>query len=124
MKTGIAAAARAAARNRTLRRVGMTAALAAGRRAEPIARERYGAWRDRRIDRDRAIKLARQVGGRISEGTIIAGTPHFVVWRDGRPVDAFPHVPDLETRPELRGFDAGLTRDLTAPARRVRLPGR
>jgi hypothetical protein len=120
----VVAAAKAASRNRTVRRVGATAALAAAKRVEPVARERYGGWRDRRIDRDRARKLARQIGGRVSEDTIIGGRPHYVVWRDGEPVDAFPHVDDLGARPELRHFDARLARDPSSPARRVRLPGR
>ncbi len=102
----IVTAAKAASRNKTVRRVGATAALAAARRVEPIARERYDTWRDRRIDRDRALKLARQIGGRYSEDTIIDGQPHFVVWSaDGKPVDAFPHVDDLAARPELETFD-------------------
>ena len=78
-------AARAASRNRTVRRVGATAALAAAKRVEPIARERYGTWRDRRVDRDMAMRLARQIGGRYSEDTIIEGGPHFVVWQRRRP---------------------------------------
>ena len=117
----IVTAAKAASRNKTVRRVGATAALAAARRVEPIARERYGTWRDRRIDRDRALKLARQIGGRYSEDTIIDGQPHFVVWSaDGKPVDAFPHVDDLAARPELQAFDVALTLDPAAPPRRRR----
>lgn len=106
----IAAAAKAAAGNKLVRRLAGPAALAAARKAGPIAQQRYGVWRDRRVYRDRALKLARQMGGRYSEDTIIGGEPHFVVWKDGRPVQAFPHVEELETRPELRGFDARLAR--------------
>ena len=58
----IAGAARAAARNRTVRRLAMTAGVAAAKQGGPVAQARYAAWRDRRIDRDRAIKLARQIG--------------------------------------------------------------
>jgi len=120
----IVTAAKAASRNRTVRRVGATAALAAARRVEPVARERYGTWRDRRVDRDMAMRLARQIGGRYSEDTIIDGQSHFVVWRDGKPVDAFPHVDDLASRPELATFDPALTHDPAVPPRRIRVPGR
>ena len=100
------------------------AALAAARHVGPIAQERYAAWRDRRVYRDRAVKLARQMGGTLSEDTIIAGEPHFVVWKDGKPVEAFPHVDDLAARPELAGFDAAYAREPRAPRGRPRLPGR
>ena len=121
----IVTAAKAASRNRTVRRVGATAALAAAKKVEPVARERYDAWRDRRIDRDRAVKLARQIGGRFSEDTIIDGRPHFVVWgADGQPVDAFPPVEDLPARRELAAFDVRLARDPDAQTRRLRVPGR
>jgi hypothetical protein len=113
----IASAARAAARNKTVRRIAMTAGVAAAKRGGPIAQARYAAWRDRRVDRDRAVKLARQIGGRYSEDTIIAGTPHFVVWKDGKPVEAFPHVDDLGARPELQGFDENLARKPKPPRR-------
>jgi hypothetical protein len=104
----IATAARSAAKNKTVRRVAMTAGVAAARRGGPVVQARYAAWRDRRVDRDRAVKLARQLGATYSTDTIIDGTPHFVVWKDGRPVEAFPHVDDLASRPELQGFDQNL----------------
>jgi hypothetical protein len=107
----IAAAAKAAARNKVVRGLAASAGAAAAKRVGPIAQERYGTWRDRRVDRDRAIKLARQLRGRYSQDTIIDGEPHFVVWKDGTPVRAFPHVDDLATRPELNGFDARLAHD-------------
>jgi hypothetical protein len=124
MTTGrtIAAAARAAARNRAVRALAISAGTAAARRVGPIAQERYDDWRDRRVHRDRAIKLARQMNGRYSQDTIIDGRPHFVVWKDGRPVQAFPAVEDLEARPELRHFDARLAQEPKLP-RRAR-PGR
>lgn len=120
----IATAARAAARNKTVRRIAAPAALAAAKHVGPIAQQRYGEWRDRRVYRDRAVKLARQMGGQLSEDTIIAGEPHFVVWKDGKPVEAFPHVDDLATRPELTGFDAKYARAPREPRGRPRLPGR
>ena len=120
----IATAAKAVAGNKMVRRMAGPAALAAARKAGPVAQQRYGVWRDRRVYRDRAVKLARQMGGRYSEDTIIGGEPHFVVWKDGTPVQAFPHVDDLAARPELAGFDAQLARVPPAPRRKPRLPGR
>jgi len=114
----IAAMAKAAAQNKAVRGIAISAGAAAARRVGPIAQERYGHWRDRRVDRDRAIKLARQIGGRYSEETIIGGEPHFVVWKDGKPVQAFPPVDDVASRPELVGFDQSLTRVPRAPKRR------
>jgi hypothetical protein len=116
----ISAAAKAAARNKAIRGLAVTAGAAAAKKAGPIAQQRYGAWRDRRIDRDRAIKLARQLQGRYSQDTIIAGEPHFVVWKDGAPIQAFPHVDDLASRPELKSFDAGLAHEPPPVRRRAR----
>jgi hypothetical protein len=107
----IAAAARAAARNKAIQGLAVSGGAALAKRAGPIAQQRYGVWRDRRIDRDRAIKLARQLRGGYSTDTIIDGRPHFVVWKDGAPVAAFPHVDDLAARPELQGFDPSLARE-------------
>jgi hypothetical protein len=104
----IATAARAAARNKTVQKLAVTAGLAAAKRGSPVVQARYAAWRDRRVDRDRAIKLARQIGGRYSADTIIDGSPHFVVWKDGKPVNAFPPVEDLAGRPELQDFNEAL----------------
>jgi hypothetical protein len=120
----IAQAARAAANNKAVRGIAISAGAAAARRAGPVLQERYGTWRDRRIDKDRAIKLARQMGGRYSEDTIIDGSPHVVVWKDGAPVQAFPHVSDLQDRPELRGFDDHLTREPPKPREPIHLPRR
>ena len=85
--------------------------------AEPALRERYDRWSGSRADRLLAIRLARQIQGRYSEGTIIAGTPHYVVWKDGVPLEAFPPVEDLELRPELRDFDQRLLK-VPPPERR------
>jgi len=117
----IATAARAVARNKAVRGAAATAALKAAARAEPVLRERYDRWRGGRLDRDRAVKLARQIRGRFSEDTIIAGEPHYVVWKDGVPVEAFPPVADLELRPELRDFDERLAKEppLERPPRRL-----
>jgi hypothetical protein len=107
----IAAAAKAAAQNKAIRGLAMSAGAAAAKHGAPVAQRRYAAWRDRRIDRDRAVKLARQIQGRYSEDTIIDGRPHFVVWKEGEPIQAFPPVEDLAGRPELRGFDPGLAKE-------------
>jgi hypothetical protein len=107
----IATAARAVARNKAVQGAAAAAAAKAAARAEPVLRERYDRWSGRRVDRDRAIKLARQVRGRWSEDTIIGGEPHHVVWKDGVPVEAFPPVPDLEVRTELRDFDERLAKE-------------
>jgi len=120
----IAQAVRAASRNAAVRRVALLAATEAGRRIGPVGARRWNDWRDRRQARDRAIKLARQIGGRYSADTIIGGEPHFVVWRDGQPVEAFPPVADLAARSELHGFDARLTHEPPPPGRRFRPPNR
>jgi hypothetical protein len=115
--------ARALARNKTVQTAAATVAANAAAKAGPSARGRYDSWRDRRIHRDRAIKLARQVRGRYSEDTIIAGHPHYVVWKDGRPVEAFPPVEDLGGRPELEDFEAALAHEpppLKPPRRGLR----
>jgi hypothetical protein len=118
----IAAAVKAASQNRAVRGIAVSAGAAAMRHIGPIAQERYSSWRDRRVDRDRAIRLARQLGGRYSEDTIIDGERHFVVWKDGAPVEAFPHVDNLADRPELAGFDAGLTHAPPPERRKPRPP--
>lgn len=126
--SGIRTAARTVAQNKAVRRLAGPAALAAAKHLQPVAQERYASWRDRRVHRDRAIKLARQMGGRYSEDTIIGGEPHFVVWKDSRPVQAFPHVDDLAGRPELAGFDPELAkqppklRERPRPPKPPRLP--
>jgi hypothetical protein len=114
----IAAAARAAARNKALQGIALSAGAAGAKKIGPIAQQRYAAWRDRRIDRDRAIKLARQIQGRYSSDTIIDGQPHFVVWKDGKPIQAFPHAEDLGNRPELQGFDHRLAHEPPPERRR------
>ena len=100
-----------------------SAGAAAARHVGPAVQQRYGSWRERRQDRDRAIKLARQMAGRVSEDTIIDGEPHVVVWKDGRPVQAFPAVPDLADRPELIGFDDRLATEPPPLRQARRFPG-
>ena len=117
----IVTAARAVSRNKAVRAVAATAAAKAASRAEPLLRDRYDRWQGSRVSRDRAIKLARQIRGRFSEDTIIGGEPHYVVWKDGVPVEAFPPVADLELRPELRDFDERLAKEPPPERERRRL---
>jgi hypothetical protein len=98
-------AARAVARNKAVQGAAAAAAAKLASRAEPALRERYDRWSGGRADRLLAIRLARQIKGRYSQDTIIAGKPHSVVWKEGVPIAAFPPVEDLELRPELRDFD-------------------
>jgi hypothetical protein len=117
----IVTAARAVSRNKAVRAVAATAAAKAATRAEPLLRERYDRWQGSRVGRDRAVKLARQIRGRFSEDTIIGGEPHYVVWKDGVPVEAFPPVADLELRTELRDFDERLAKEPPPERERRRL---
>ena len=112
-----AAAARALASNRAVRAAAAAAAAKLATNAEPALRERYDRWSGSRSGRLLAIRLARQIQGRYSEGTIIAGAPHYVVWKAAAPVEAFPPVEDLELRPELRDFDQRLLK-VPPPERR------
>jgi hypothetical protein len=116
--SAIAAAARAASRNKAIQGIAVSAGAAGAKKLGPIAQQRYATWRDRRIDKDRAIKLARQLGGRYSSETIIDGQPHFVVWKDGKPIQAFPRKEDLGNRPELQGFDHRLAHEPPPERRR------
>ncbi len=112
-----ARAARALANNRAVRAAAAAGAAKLAANAEPALRERYDRWSGARTDRLLAIRLARQIQGTYSEGTIIASTPHYVVWKAGAPVEAFPPVEDLELRPELRDFDQRLLK-VPPPERR------
>jgi hypothetical protein len=113
----ITTVARAAAKNKAVQGAAAAAAAKLAANAEPALRERYDRWSGARANRLLAIRLARQIQGTYSEGTIIAGTPHYVVWKAGAPVEAFPPVEDLELRPELRDFDQRL-RKVPPPERR------
>jgi hypothetical protein len=115
----VAAAARAVARNKAVQGAAAAAAAKLAANAEPALRERYDRWSGARANRLLAVRLARQIQGEYSEGTIIAGTPHYVVWKAGAPVETFPPVEDLELRPELRDFDRGLLRHPPPERRRL-----
>jgi hypothetical protein len=115
----IASVARAAARNKAVQGAAAAAAAKLAANAEPALRERYDRWSGGRANRLLAVRLARQIQGAYSEDTIIAGAPHYVVWKAGAPVEAFPAVEDLELRPELRDFDQRLLK--VPPPERGRL---
>jgi hypothetical protein len=113
----ITSVAKAAAKNKAVQGAAAAAAAKLAANAEPALRERYDRWSGGRTNRLLAIRLARQIQGTYSEGTIIASTPHYVVWKAGAPVEAFPPVEDLELRPELRDFDQRLLK-VPPPERR------
>jgi hypothetical protein len=113
----ITSVAKAAAKNKAVQGAAAAAAAKLAANAEPALRERYDRWSGARTNRLLAIRLARQIQGTYSEGTIIAGSPHYVVWKAGAPVEAFPPVEDLELRPELRAFDPWLLK-VPPPERR------
>jgi len=113
----ITSVAKAAAKNKAVQGAAAAAAAKVASNAEPALRERYDRWSAARTNRLLAIRLARQIQGTYSEGTIIAGSPHYVVWKAGAPVEAFPPVEDLELRPELRDFDQRLLK-VPPPERR------
>ena len=113
----ITSVAKAAAKNKAVQGAAAAAAAKVASNAEPALRERYDRWSAARTNRLLAIRLARQIQGTYSEGTIIASTPHYVVWKAGAPVEAFPPVEDLELRPELRDFDQRLQK-VPPPERR------
>jgi hypothetical protein len=66
-----------------------------------------------RRDREHAERLARQVGGKLAKVSL-RGSPelHLVVWKDGVPFAAFPHVEgDLADLPELQHIPEELLYD-------------
>jgi hypothetical protein len=64
--------------------------------------------REDRKHRRLATDLARQIGGQVSLGTVIAADRYHVVWRSDEPVDCFPTLPKnlgpLNERFELTSF--------------------
>ena len=87
---------------------------------------------DREVHRDRAIALARQVHGHLTESILIGSDHrHWIVWKEGVPIAAFPDVRgDLASRTELsHGEEADLkdpddvAAEHQAPRRRLRRRG-
>jgi hypothetical protein len=74
--------------------------------------------RKKREQREHAERLARQVGGKLSETSLVGSQHvHLVVWKDGKPFAAFPHTEgSLTERPELAAFPEDLLFD-PPPAR-------
>ena len=64
------------------------------------------------------------MGGQVSEDTIIDGEPHFVVWKDGTPVQAFPAVEGLADQARARGLRRAPGPDPAAAARAAPLTER
>jgi hypothetical protein len=68
-----------------------------------------------RRNRKQAQALARQVGGKYSEGTIIAHQEYLVVWKDAQPIACFPPLTSEQLNgkelcdcQELQGFNQSL----------------
>jgi hypothetical protein len=63
-----------------------------------------------RREREHAERLARQVGGKLAEVSLRGSAEsHLVVWKDGAPFAAFPHVEgELAERPELEAIPEDL----------------
>ena len=72
------------------------------------APERGNTYLADRKRRRLAMDLARQIGGRVSVSTVIAGDRYDVVWRGDEPVGIFPALPEnlgpLNERFELTSF--------------------
>jgi hypothetical protein len=70
-----------------------------------------------RRDREHAERLARQVGGKLAEVSLRGSSEsHLVVWKDGTPFAAFPHVEgELADRPELQDVPESLLYDPPPP---------
>jgi hypothetical protein len=80
------------------------------------AGERANAALSRRSDKQKAIDLARQVGGKFSERTIVAGIRRYVVWKNGTPMRSFPHFDgELASQPELQSLPPELLKDPPPP---------
>jgi hypothetical protein len=100
-----------AAKNKELQKAAAGAATWVGKKGG-------GAVMASRRNRKQAHALARQVGGKYSEGTIIAHREYLVVWKDGRPLACFPPLTpeqlngkELCDCEELQGFNESLLRD-------------
>lgn len=87
--------------------------------AGPRALALFVVWLDRVRHRQTAIGEADQIDGMFS-AAIVDGQRHVIVWKDGRPVSAYPPVPgDLEQK--LRDHSRkGLTTPDELPTRRAR----
>lgn len=106
-----AATAKRLAKNKEVQAAAATAAGWAGTKTGEMVLARRG-------NRRRAFSLARQVGGRYSEDTIVANRERIVVWKNGRALDCFPPLTSAELdghklseREELQEFNESLLKD-------------
>lgn len=83
-----------------------------------VGKKTGGALAARRRNRRRAYALARQIGGKYSDGTIVADRERIVVWKDSTPIACFPPLTTSEldgqklaSRDEFQGFDQALFKD-------------
>lgn len=106
-----AEAAKKAAKNKDFQKAAAGTAAGAGKKWG-------GTTMAGRRNRKQAHALARQVGGKYSEGTIIAYQEYLVVWKDGQPLACFPPLTSEQLNgkalcdfEELQGFNESLLRD-------------
>jgi hypothetical protein len=100
--------AKKAANNKEVQKGAAAAALWVGKLAG-------GVMMATRRNRKQAQALARQVGAKYSEGTIIANRERFVVWKAGKAIACFPPLTPEQLNggklcdcDELQGFDKSL----------------
>jgi hypothetical protein len=67
----------------------------------PNALKLFGEWLGRIRNRQIAIDEADQIDGRFS-GAIIDGKRHLVVWKDGKPISAYPPIANGDLNEKLR----------------------
>lgn len=101
--TVVAAAAKKLATSPAGRKVGQQAAATVAQAVGKAGTGRVGSARDARKQRALAYALARQVHGQLSKAVFIGSADeHWVVWKDGVPMAAFPSVEgDLAEKKEL-----------------------
>jgi hypothetical protein len=101
----VVGALKTAAKNKTVQK---SAAAAATKASSAFSKRGVeGAKRagSKRKCRRLAIDTASQIGGKYSEGTVVDGERRYVVWKDGKPMQAFPHFEgELAERWELKDF--------------------
>jgi hypothetical protein len=106
-----------AAQSKTAKAAGTFVAGVVGKEAQERVRGGISSRGHRRL----AIDLARQVKGKYSAGTVVAGKRRYVVWKDGKPIDCFPPIDGkLADRWELQDFNTELLRDPRVERRSVR----
>jgi hypothetical protein len=121
---GAAELGKQAAKSAAVEQMVKSAATQAGKGMPKMSADRLGRRRASREQVKLAECLARQTGGKLSYDTVIGGAFHTVVWKDGKPLTAFPPVDNngnLAERPELQSFNDALLHDAPpAPERKHR----